>query len=264
VVAAAYARWRPRERGIIRAALGFALATSVGVLALKKAPVPGLLLAFPLVPVGLLWLRASDIRARSNAVLAFTCVATSAAVIATQYSVGGSMEWGGRYFHIVLPLLVPLLLVGARRGLNSLDAPTRRLACRAAAATAVALVVFMAGTVLRLHSVTEDLASQILATAATTESANEPGGPVMVTNMEAVGRFLWREFPRSRYLRVVDSNDLDEVNDGLRRAGVSEFLFAAAHDEDRDVKRFTDYAPVAGKTVEIGSWKLFVMHETAP
>ena len=46
---------------------------------------------------------------------ASTVALFAAAVLATQYATGGSGEWGGRYFALSLPLLVPLLVIGLGR-----------------------------------------------------------------------------------------------------------------------------------------------------
>ena len=41
------------------------------------------------------------------------CVVGAVAVIATQYSIGGGVEWGGRYFAVLLPVAVAVVVTGA-------------------------------------------------------------------------------------------------------------------------------------------------------
>jgi hypothetical protein len=258
VIAAAYVRFRPRETGVIRGASAVVIAASLAALVLPKAPVPGLLIAFPMLPAGLLLIRGRGVAGSAARIVAGTAAIFVAAVLATQYPVGGSMEWGGRFFHLAIPMIVPLVLnalLGARR---RLDVTTSRLAGAAVAVSAVTLSVFAVGSIVRIHSITDDLVANVVTLSRSTASADDDGGPVVVSNMEAVGRLSWRESVRSRYLRVTESRDLPTVAKRLRSAGVAEFVFAAPYHQG-DRHRLHGYVTVPGRTVSVGQWRLYVM-----
>ena len=90
--------------------------------------VPGLLVAAPVLAAGLVALRRSCLRPL-GAGLAFTTFAVFALLVAaTQYARGGSGEWGGRYFALGLPVLVPVALLALAEAGARLDAVTRRAA----------------------------------------------------------------------------------------------------------------------------------------
>ena len=53
--------------------------------------------------------------------------------------------------------------------------------------------------------------------------------------------------------------DLPVVARRLAAAGVSEFVFAAAFHQDRDMRRLDGFAPVPARTERVGQWRLYVM-----
>ena len=167
-------------------------------LLLRPAPVPGLLVAFPLLGAGLVLATGRWLRAPGPLALAVTGAAFVAAVLATQYAVGGSMEWGGRFFHLALPLLIPLVLDSLAEAGARLDARTARAGALGLAIPAMVLVVIAVGSTIRLQTVTADLVDTIHRVsrstvpgdaAATGSPAGSTAAPVVVVNMEAVGRF---------------------------------------------------------------------------
>lgn len=259
VIASLYARFKPTETAIIRGAAILISIGALGALALPKAPVPGLLIAFPLLSVGLLSLRRPQLRSSSAQLIVIMAGAYGLTIVATQYPVGGSMEWGGRFFHLVLPVLVPVLLVSVAAAGRRLDRVTARISLASLATVSVVLVVFAVGTIVRIHSFTADLVDNVVELADSTASADDPGGPVVVSNMEAVGRLAWRQAVQARYLKVTESEDLGVVSERLAAAGVEEFVFAAAYHQTEDRNRLDEYTMVADRTVTVGQWKLYVM-----
>jgi sulfopropanediol 3-dehydrogenase len=86
-----------------------------------------LLLAFPLVLIGVVATRRRGLDTTTRLyATAFGLFAL--AVLATQYAGGGFGEWGGRYFAIGLPLLIPPLLAGVLDLGRTLDRTTAKVA----------------------------------------------------------------------------------------------------------------------------------------
>jgi hypothetical protein len=262
-VAAVYARWRPGETQLIRGAAAAAAIAAAAALVLPKAPVPGLLLAFPLLPVGLVLMRRSAFESAAAQLALITGALFAAAIVATQYPVGGSMEWGGRFFHLALPAVVPALLLALVGAWHALDARTARVGAASLAVVSLVLCVFAVGSIVRIRDITADLVDNVVHLADATSDATDRRGPVVVSNMEAVGRLSWRGAVHGRYLRVTDATDLPAVSRRLAADGVDEFVFAAAFHQDRDRARLRDYAAVAGRTVAVGQWRLYLMRRDA-
>lgn len=125
--------------------------TAAGCLIYQNVVTPvlitGLVGAFPLVVAGTILLRSSDLRAPTVVRHLAICALSVATITVTSYEVGGAVEWGGRFYHLLLPLLVPLVVLGLRHGY---DAMPRRPAIAATAAVAVAAVA-LAGLIVQQH-----------------------------------------------------------------------------------------------------------------
>lgn len=261
-LAALFVRFRPGERTLIRGLSVVAGAAALAAPAFRVAPVPGLLVAFPLAPVGILLAGRTAVATTAAKIAAATGVLFAGAVVATQYPVGGSMEWGGRFFHLALPAAVPVLLLSLDAVRSTLDPTTRRVAGGALAAVTVVLLAFSVGSVVRLRHESGDLVRALTTLSATTSSAADPAGPVVVTNFAPLGRFAWADAVHARYLGVAASADLDTVAARLGGDGVDEFVFAAPFRQERDRARLRGYEPVEGGTVVVGEWELTVMRRT--
>ena len=99
--------------------------------------VTGLLAAFPALLASLLLIDSRTFRYRDISITLVTLVLSAAILLATVYEVGGSTEWGGRYFHILLvPLMGPIVLV-----LDRCWGRLTKLERRAVVLPAVALLV---------------------------------------------------------------------------------------------------------------------------
>lgn len=217
-LAAYFARRRPDDRTGMR--LCATVAGAAAVLALVSAPttvVPGLLVAFPVMGTGLLLLRRRSLQPVAAQVMLGTFGLFAVAVIATQYSTGGSGEWGGRYFAIGLPVVVPVLLVGLRDHGRALVAA---LAVCSVAVTGMGVLSLRA-----THRFTADLVTSVDAAA--------PGpGPVLLTTAEALPRLAWSTVGRQRWL-LAEPSELPALVDRLGGAGVRQVTFVTndlAHD----------------------------------
>ena len=75
--------------------------------------VPGLALAFP-AGWFLLWAAGRKVADGVAApIMAVVAAVVTIAVLVTEYAIGGGVEWGGRYFAIVIPIAVPVLAYAA-------------------------------------------------------------------------------------------------------------------------------------------------------
>ena len=80
-------------------------------------------------------------------------------VVATQYAVGGGVEWGGRYFALAVPLVAPFAAGGLLAA-----APPSRVRLRTVAGAGLALIVLaMAVLGVRALSAREQAADRVLA-----------------------------------------------------------------------------------------------------
>ncbi|MDP8938430.1 MAG: hypothetical protein M3O23_12010, partial [Actinomycetota bacterium] len=222
VAALAVAAYLARRRPDDRTGLGLCatVAAAAAVVALVSGPttvVPGLLVAFPTMAAGLLLLRRWSAQPVAARLMLGTFGLFAVAVVATQYSTGGSGEWGGRYFAIGVPVVVPVLLVGLR------DHGRRLVAAVAVCSMAVAAMGLL--SLRATHRFTADLVASV--------DAGAPGpAPIVVTTVDALPRLSWSTFDRQRWV-LTEPADLPTLVDRLGAAGVPHFTFVTndlAHD----------------------------------
>lgn len=182
---------------------------AVAVLLVRVAVAPsdlaGLLVASPVIALGIgAWRRTSSPPAE-RAVIVFCCLEL-ALVLVTQYPEGGSRDWGGRY---LFPLLVPVVVVAALTLARVLDrAPNWR---DPAVAGAVALVVALP-TVAGLVA-TADLRAN---NRAATDAALSTGAPTVIRMPRYLTRVSWRALPEADWLSAADPGDAAEALARLR------------------------------------------------
>lgn len=226
VAGAGLARARPRGGpgpGLALIGAGAAVAAVVALAVGRAETVPGLLVAFPLLPAGVVVMRRWVWEEPLPGLIAMTCAAFSAGVLLTQYAVGGGAEWGGRYFALMLPALVPLVLAALDRAGRELDRRARRGAVAALVACSLATSV-MAVTVLRSsHRARATLAARIVAAGAATADPR----PVVVTTWAGAPRAAWTTFYDHRWIRL-DPGTLGSIGPRLRSIGVDRFVLVTA------------------------------------
>jgi hypothetical protein len=218
VLAPLMLRLLPRRPVVSVALLWSAAIASVAHQWARTDLISGLFAAAPVVTTGILLLRRRDLQRRPVALLAVTSALTTAGILATTYSEGGVAEWGGRFFHVLLPVLVPLAVLGLDRGRAALPGQERRLAT-------IALVVLTASTgVLAVRAMAQQrLGVERLVTATTArEQRLSPAGervPIVVSGFSGTGV--------SRFF-------LDEVAGGARVVNARlPDLFRTVEDADR-------------------------------
>ena len=153
VLAAFTVRRRPGEtRAVIVLSVTAAAAAVVALVAGPTNVVPGLLVAFPLAAAGLILVDRATIHAPAAKLAAGTFALFALGVLATQYSRGGSGEWGGRYFALGIPIAVPVLLAAGSPGAADPGPEARRIAAGALVVALLALSAMAIGSLRASHA----------------------------------------------------------------------------------------------------------------
>ncbi|MEN3315164.1 MAG: hypothetical protein V7605_1398 [Acidimicrobiaceae bacterium] len=233
VVGALAVRRHPGDRRAISLLGGVAAVSALVALLVAPANlVPGLLVACPVLAAGLCLLRRSTIETLAARFALGTCAAFAVMVAATQYSTGGSGEWGGRYFALGLPLVIPVVLLALADAGARLDRPTRQVAAGALAVCAAATAVMGVTSLGETHRFT----ARLMATADRAGRTVSPGGrPVMLATTGAIPRLAWATFDRQRWL-LSEPDDLGGLRGRLVDAGVTEVVLVS-NDLQRDLDR---------------------------
>lgn len=207
--------------------------------------IPGLLVAFPLLVVAALLVDRRSFRGLDRQVLAVTAGALVAGVLVTQYARGGGVEWGGRYFAIALPLLVPLgsAIVADQRAAFA-DRPSL---ARVAGATAVVSTVLLAGIGLHslrhTHAETEAVAAALGRAARSAEPGARFDRPVVLAWNRLLPQILYPEFDEVDWV-VPNRAGLVPAADRLLDAGVERVVLVTP-DSVRDLDELTGWEVVA-------------------
>ncbi len=234
------ARAYPEDRAEILS--GAALAAGAAVAAAVMEPgnvVPGLLIAFPLATAGMLVLRRQLFATVGPVVIAATAALYACAVLATQYAEGGNGEWGGRYFALLVPAAVPVLLAGLRLQGRALAPAVRRGAVAALVVCSVALSTMAIGGLRTSHEVAARVAARIDAAGRMTGDPR----PVVLTTWVGGARQVWPTFDDHRWL-YVPRTDVAAASGRLQAAGVHRFLFVT-FDLEADRPQLAGFAVVS-------------------
>ncbi len=261
VTAAMLVRRGASSRSVV-AVVTSAAACSLLLFLAPAGLVTGMLPAAPLLLAPLLLLTASELR--SDAVRACLAVAalTSAGVVATSYPAGGGAEWGGRYFHIVVPLLVPPALLGLRFARAQLTGRAAVVATAAIVVLAISPSVLALRTVAELHRGSEMTVAVVLDQVADAERAmaDEPGGAsgdggalVVVSARPTFGRFAWDRLEGIRLLSVADPSRIDVALAGVSGTDVRRVLVVAQDDEEPTGDHLGDWRVLERN--EVGGWQ---------
>jgi len=192
---------------------------------------------------GILLVGAQTVSARPARILLGTFTLFAAAVIATQYAKGGTAEWGGRYFAIGLPLLVPVALLAIRDRARALAPTTARVAAGALVACTVLTAAVGVAALRYAHGFTADAMTTIDRAAGAGAGAG-PDQPVVIATSGAVPRLAWATFDRQRWL-LVPPDELAAVIARLRQADIHRATFVT-HDAEHET-------PNLGPGVTVGA-----------
>jgi hypothetical protein len=215
------ARAYPEDRAGILGSAALAAGAAVAAAVMEPANVvPGLVVAFPLATAGVLSLRRPVFHLIGPVIVAATAVLYALAVLATQYAGGGGGEWGGRYFALLIPGAVPLLLAALRLQSRALPLLVGRALAGALIVCSLALTTMAIGGLRTSHQVGGRIEARV-------EAAGRDTGdiqPVVVTTWIGGPRQLWPTFADHRWL-FVPQTDLAAAAGRLRATGVKRFVF---------------------------------------
>ena len=234
-----------------------AVMTFVALLTDPDRVVPGLLAAFPLAVFGIGLIDREYFQVSGRLVLTVTAGLFVAGVLATQYGIGGSAEWGGRYFALGVPILTVLSIDAlARRG-RSLPLPPRRWATAGLAACSVLLAVGSVTSLASLHRYNDRLVDRLVAGSQEVQPG-DGGVPVVVTAWPNIARHVWPTDPPQRWLYNPDPDIGRELASRLIDSGVSALTFVGRKSEEI-TPYLEDYAIDAPRSYEDGRWKVSVL-----
>jgi hypothetical protein len=161
-----------------------------------------MLVAFPLLPAGLIWLRGSDLTSHTSSRLLYRIVLVSViaggGLVATLYANGGAAEWGGRFFQILIPVITPAAVLGLNRAVGEIPATKHQLVSqrRAAVACAVLITAALSVSAVRVQAGIRADAADTVDGTITYVNEESPGEPalVIVANRDPSGnsRLFWR------------------------------------------------------------------------
>lgn len=213
---------------------GLVIVAGVCVGLVDTGYVPGLLFAFPLGVFGIVCLRSSEIGEQPGIFLGAIVLTFAALVIVTQEPSGGGAQWGGRYFILSIPALVPLTTAAAVRSVGTLDRPARVIAVVALLAATFATGLSAAQT---LHSggvASSDLARQIEEASLHAGDAGDGQGPLVLSTMTQIGRHGWQQARSIRY-SLVASDDLGVYAGRLAERGIDRVLLISSSEAEIQV-----------------------------
>lgn len=156
--------------------VGAALA-GIGVLVNPPGLVTGLFAAFPVMVAGLIWIGRSQLQNPLVLRGILTASLSSVALIATLYEVGGASEWGGRFFSILLPMLVPIAVLGLDRARGHLSPQEARIALGCLAVFTTAMSVSAIRSQVENRAANRDI---VESSVEFTLESSEPDDPLLV------------------------------------------------------------------------------------
>lgn len=183
--------------------------------------IPGLLLVCPALVVALGCLDRSWFRDRIKACLTMSLGAFVLAVFVTQYTRGGTVEWGARYLAVALPVTAALVVVALDRAFTRLDG---RVAAGTVSVIVVAslIVTSVSIDVLRhQHELTAEVVGGLLDGGVGTD----PGDgdlPVIVSDDWGLALLAWPEYSQFRWVYRPKSDE-QVWNEKLAAARVREY-----------------------------------------
>ena len=209
------------------------LVAAAGLAILRQfAPVgmvSGLVAAFPAMVLGLMFLRRKDTRSEVLRLCLGSATVAGLAIWVTSYPIGGAVEWGGRFFHLLLPLIVPFSVLGLDRAIAAsgvlAPAGTTRNIARTVAISSLLIVtgslsVLSLRTGADLRSASRTIVQAGLTAADAAAPAVDGGSPVIISDARPLGRAAWASLDDYRMLRIPYGEDLSPVLDGLADEGV--------------------------------------------
>lgn len=195
----ALVRVRASPRSVMAAGAIAAVAYAVWLLVGPGQEIQGLFVAWPFFAASVLCLPPDALLPLRLRMAAGVVLVATGGILATEYADGGSLQWGGRYLAILIPLAVPIVAYAVLL----LPFPQRRafLACGAVTS---AVIAAMAVTSLRgSHRDSAIVFGSLRGCAALAGPSGAPtvdARPVVVSPDDFVPRFDWPDYDRYQWL----------------------------------------------------------------
>jgi hypothetical protein len=188
--------------------------------------VPSILIACPVLAVGVACLDRKLFAPDPVRYLAVVTVAYAALVAVLQYGQGGGVEWGARYLAIVLPVAIPIALLSLARALDRTDRELRQRAVALLVAGSLAVGALSLSTIHTFHDHTRVFIANLSAAVGEAPGPDLGDGdrrPIVVSAWFVVGRISTPTGPPVRGLSVIGV-PLRPVVQRLHDAGVQTFV----------------------------------------
>lgn len=214
----------------------------------------GLFAAFPVLLVGLLLLTRAQVEHRLSSLLLTTSLLFAGAVLATNYPVGGSIQWGGRYFAVILPVVTPVAVDAiARAGMGWRTEVARKVVVLLLATSVLATLTGLR-TVRHRHESAARLEaglSELSVLAGGVGVGAFPERPAVVTYRRLVPQLLFDDFDDYVWL-APDSRDESGAlaAAGLAAAGVDRVVLLGATSDS--IEHWTGWHEVTARSTPAG------------
>lgn len=230
--------------------IGLLLVAAVAAVLRQFEPrllVSGLLPAFP-AAAALVLLRRDDLRHPVVARLVLVSLATTIGLTLTVYGDIEGNQWGGRFFQVMLPALVPLVVLGMDRA-RSLLSPTE---AKVSLAALLVVTMSLSAFSLRLNLENRDRSSDLVRTTFETADSlgiKEPLVAVAEFQPTGVGRLFWRRWMDGEAVVQPNLSLLRLTLQASRDNGIDRVLVVS--DADGESFEF-----VLGDAIEAEGWTL--------
>ena len=189
--------------------------------------IPGLAVAAPVLWLGV-WL--SD-RTRLRNPAGWICLLAPAlfflGVLATEYANGGGLQWGGRFYAISLPVVVPVAVLNLAREGRRLAPAARHAVTGVALTLTVVLAASGLWTLRSGHEVGRQSQAELTAVARQAP-AGDGGAPILVTTSAVWPRYEWQVYPHVRW-QLATLGSLRTWSTDLAGLGVDRFVLVSAN-----------------------------------
>jgi hypothetical protein len=162
-------------------------------------------------------------------------------VLATGYSNGGGLQWGGRFYAVSLPVLIPMALVTLAQEGGRFAPAARHVLAGVAAALTITLAATAVWTLRSVHDVGRR--SQVALSAAAAQApAGDGGSPVLVTSAAVWPRFEWQIYPDVRW-QLVPLGAMRDWSTQLSTMRVKHFVLITGNPQFEMLVMSPQYSP---------------------
>lgn len=143
----------------------------------------------------------------------------------TSYGIGGANEWGGRFYHLLIPLLVPIAVLGLDNGRVMMPRLPSQVAASAAVVGTVAISLIGLGYIRGARDVSQqavDAARGFAMDHVPAHDAPPTRRPLVIVGMlqgDGTGRIFWEPTPDVDVISAIGIGDLFTVIDRARQHG---------------------------------------------